>query len=91
MSNSEIAEKKSLYFVFSKKIVLKTIIDSILIGLAYIGAYIIRFDFYMPDIHFQMFEKTILIAVLLDIVFLNLFRINQGRWRYSSVQDLINR
>ena len=90
MSNSEIAEKKSLYFVFSKKIVLKTIIDSILIGLAYIGAYIIRFDFYMPDIHFQMFEKTILIAVLLDIVFLNLFRINQGRWRYSSVQDLIN-
>jgi FlaA1/EpsC-like NDP-sugar epimerase len=90
MNNSESHEIRSLHFSFSKKRIVKTLIDGVLIALAYALAYLIRFDFNLPEMHLQMMEKTILIAVLLNIVFINFLRINQSRWRYSSIQDLLN-
>ena len=90
MNYSEQQENKFLHFSFSKTRIIKTIIDSVLIALAYALAYLIRFDFNLPDMHMQILEKTILIAVLLNIVFINFFRINQSQWRYSSIQDLLN-
>jgi FlaA1/EpsC-like NDP-sugar epimerase len=90
MNNSESRENKHIHVAFSKTRILKTLIDAVIIAGAYALAYLIRFDFNLPEMHMQFLEKTIIIAVLLNIVIINFFRINQSQWRYSSIQDLIN-
>ena len=68
----------------------KIIFDGILLALAYISAYFLRFDFSIPQPYWIYLEQTIPIAILLNLAFINLFRMNQSEWRYSSVQDLVN-
>ena len=90
MNNRQTRENTILYSVFSKRKLLKSAIDCILIAVAYAGAYLIRFDFNLPDNQLQLMNNTILVAVLLNLLFINLLQINRSQWRYSSLQELIN-
>ena len=64
----EAQDQTSEKLIFAKKI-LKIILDGLLLGLAYTFAYWIRFDFNIPSEHFEIFQKTIVIAVLINIAY----------------------
>lgn len=68
----------------------KIIFDSVLLALAYISAYYLRFDFNIPQPYLASMQQTLPLAILLNLAFINLLRMNQSEWRYSSVQDLVN-
>jgi FlaA1/EpsC-like NDP-sugar epimerase len=75
---------------FSKIKLVKIFLDAVLLTLSYILAYHIRFDFNLPPEEIILLQKTLPLAVLCNIAAINLSRMNQSRWRYSSIQDLIN-
>lgn len=68
----------------------KIIFDGALLALAYLSAYYLRFDFHIPQPYMVYLQHTMPVAILLNLAFINLMRMNQGEWRYSSVQDLVN-
>ena len=82
----EALSKSKIY----KTIIFKIIIDGILLGVAYMLAFLLRFDFNLKPEQIKILEQTILVAVLTNIAFINLLRMNQSRWRYSGIQDLMN-
>ncbi|MCD4691442.1 MAG: polysaccharide biosynthesis protein [Calditrichales bacterium] len=76
--------------LFSKIKLVKIFLDAVLLTLSYMLAYNIRFDFNLPPEDILLLKKTFPLAVLCNIAAINLLRMNQSRWRYSSIQDLIN-
>lgn len=64
--------------------------DALLLGLAYNLSYLFRFDFNIPDHQVLLMERTIIIAILMNVIFINLFKINQSPWRYAGMQDVLN-
>lgn len=76
--------------LFSIKKLSKITLDALLLSLAYFLSYLIRFDFNIPHEQFALIKVTLPVAVLMNIAFINLLRINLSQWRYSSIQDLIN-
>ncbi len=68
----------------------KIIFDAFLLAMAYLTAYNVRFDFSLPPEHVAFLESTLPLAILINIAFINILRMNQSQWRYSSVQDLLN-
>ncbi len=70
---------------------LKIIIDALVISLAYIIAFSLRFDLHLPaNNYFIIFKHTIGIAVIIELLSINLLGINQSQWQFTSVQDIIN-
>ncbi len=53
-------------------------------------AFMIRFDGNLPESAFALFLKFITILVLLRVLFLFVFSLDKGLWRYSSSKDLSN-
>ncbi len=76
--------------LFSIKKLSKITLDALLLSLAYYLSYLVRFDFNIPHEQFALIKVTLPVAVLMNIAFINLLRINLSQWRYSSIQDLIN-
>ncbi|MBD3223960.1 MAG: NAD-dependent epimerase/dehydratase family protein [Caldithrix sp.] len=70
--------------------IFKTLLDIFFLTITYTLAYLIRFDFDIPAQDFLVYKKTLPVAVLSTIAFINLLRMNQSQWRYSSIMDLIN-
>ncbi len=70
--------------------IVKILFDGILLSAAYIFSYLVRFDFNTPPDHFALMKSTLFVAVLINLMFINILRMNQNEWRYSSIQDLIN-
>jgi FlaA1/EpsC-like NDP-sugar epimerase len=90
MNGKDTHQKIYIFDYFSKKKIIKAIIDSVLIAAAYSCAYLIRFDFSLPDFQYHQMLNTLPVAVLVNLLFINLLRINRSQWRYSSVQELLN-
>lgn len=55
--------------------------------IAFYLAFLIRFDGYIPHGDFIRFQKTIAVAVLLKVIFLYLFGLSHGYWRYVGIRD----
>jgi lipopolysaccharide/colanic/teichoic acid biosynthesis glycosyltransferase len=53
-------------------------------------AFMIRFDGSVPESAFALFLKFITILVLLRVLFLFIYSLDKGLWRYSSSKDLSN-
>jgi FlaA1/EpsC-like NDP-sugar epimerase len=62
--------------------------DLIAIALAWISAYIIRFNFEVPEVQLiSMMSNLWLVLIVQVIIFLS-FRIHRASWRYSSITDV---
>lgn len=75
--------------MFRLKIV-KVFVDGVLLAAAFYLAFLFRFDLHIPETSFPTVHKVLPIAVLFTLATINFMRLNQGRWRYSSLQDLLN-
>ena len=64
-------------------------IDAMLVALAYLGGYLIRFDFTFPALYREAFPLTVLIMV--GIYWATLLVMGQYRriWRYVTYRDLV--
>jgi FlaA1/EpsC-like NDP-sugar epimerase len=63
-------------------------VDGVLVALAYFLAYRLRFDDLYPERYRELFEATLIPAVVISLVVFTLFRLYQKWWRYSSLRDL---
>ena len=63
--------------------------DLIAIALSWISAFLIRFNFEIPEAHFiSMISNLWLVLIVQGIIFL-IFRVHRASWRYSSISDVI--
>ena len=73
-----------------KNIWLFLLIDSIVITLSLFGAYLLRFDFFIPK-EFTSNAYYFLIVLLFSKLSVNVvFNVYSGLWRYTSIADLLN-
>jgi len=64
-------------------------IDLLLIVLAYLLAFLLRFDGDVTAAHWGMYLITLPAVVIVFALFLWLFGIYRGMWKYSSIRDMI--
>ncbi len=63
------------------------LLDLILIGISFLSAFLLRFDFSIPDNFYPLFKQGILVVLLTKpfvFIFSGLYR---NLWRYASLQD----
>ncbi|MCX5803001.1 MAG: nucleoside-diphosphate sugar epimerase/dehydratase, partial [Proteobacteria bacterium] len=63
--------------------------DVVLVTLSYWLAYLLRFNFSIPEIFYNKFVESLPVLVLIRIVCFYLFRLYSGVWRYASINDLL--
>ncbi len=57
---------------------------------AYYLSYLFRFDGEVPSTEFQRFLKTSSLVVMIETIYLSVFELTQGYWRYVDFRDVIN-
>ena len=65
-------------------------VDFILIPIALIGAFLLRFDFMIPSTVFGLLKHYIPILLFTKLTSFAAFGLYRGMWRYTSISDLIN-
>ncbi len=64
-------------------------VHAVLIVLAYLAAYAIRFDFSVPGHDLAVFWVTLPYLLLLRLVLFEGFRLHNGYWKHFSLHDLV--
>src|SRR5688572_25884851 len=62
----------------------------VVIALAYTIAFLLRFDFTLPEAHRNTFLLTLPAAIVIQYATLSAFKLTRGWWRYVSVSDFLN-
>ncbi|MDA9210895.1 polysaccharide biosynthesis protein [Methylophilaceae bacterium] len=62
--------------------------DLIVIALAWIAAYIIRFNFEIPDAQYISMMSNLSTALIVQVIIFLGFRIHRASWRHSSIIDI---
>lgn len=65
------------------------ILDLVIICLAYIGAYLVKFDGAIPAFDRERLLESLPVVIIAQSVFFHLFRLYRGIWRYFGVRDLL--
>jgi len=73
---------KNFYFVLFT--------DFIIIILSFYASYLIRFEFNIPEIHFNEFLKALPLIIFIKMICFFYFHLYQGMWRYTSLFDIFN-
>ena len=80
--------KDQMHYLIARRFVL--LHDLIMVGIAWIGAYWLRFNLYqIPEpFNTQAYNALPLVCVLQMVVFI-LFGVHRGAWRFTSTHDLM--
>jgi len=65
-------------------------IDILILVSSVYAAYLLRFDFNIPDSMLEMSLKILPILLLIKIICFYFFDLYRGMWRYTSLEDLLN-
>ncbi len=60
------------------------------IGVAYILAFLIRFDFVIPEEYRHTVLATLPVVILIHYLAFHFFKLTRGWWRYVGVADFVN-
>ena len=86
-----VAKDKTLLnaFIYNKKRIAEVLIDLILISVAYIGAYLLRFGgvIYSEDI--ELIKKSLPIIIVIKFSYFFLFGLYKSEWKYAGLNDLV--
>ncbi|MEJ2637842.1 MAG: nucleoside-diphosphate sugar epimerase/dehydratase [Calditrichia bacterium] len=80
--------KRVLSEVRYKKLFLLIFIDLQLIFFSYLSAFVLRFDFNIPEEYFRVFIFTLPLVIFVKLVTYLAFRLNRIVWQYISLNDL---
>jgi FlaA1/EpsC-like NDP-sugar epimerase len=61
-----------------------------LLALAYSGAFLLRFDFSIPEGPRRLYLATLPAAIVLQYAALSAFKLTRGWWRYVSISDFLD-
>ncbi len=64
--------------------------DIALLIIAYISAYMLRFDGVISTEYWTLIKKTLPLVILVKVGIFFIFKLYQGMWRYASLIDLFN-
>ncbi len=73
-----------------KNIWLFLLIDSIVISLSLLGAYLLRYDFIIPKEAFSNASYFLIVLLFSKLSANVVFNVYSGLWKYTSVTDLLN-
>jgi FlaA1/EpsC-like NDP-sugar epimerase len=62
--------------------------DIVAASLAWVAAYLLRFNFEIPQEHEEMMINSLLLVVLIQLANFIVFGLYRGAWRFASVADL---
>ncbi len=79
--------KFSPTIAFSRRRLLVFGLDVVLIGLAFIFAFLLRFDFTVPPALLPLFRQGLLVSLLIKPLVFLLSGLYRNLWRYASLQD----
>jgi len=80
--------KKIKHLIINNRNLIVFTHDLIVIGLAWASAYIIRFNFEVPEVQLiSMISNFFIVLIVQAIIFLSL-RIHRASWRHSSIIDV---
>ena len=65
------------------------LIDALLLALAYVGAYWLRFESIAPD-QWMLLKTTLVPVVAAKMVIFSLSGLHAGAWRFTGIVDLVN-
>ena len=69
---------------------LTLLLDSLAMFASLYLAYALRFDFHIPEQHLRMMQFLFPIVLVTKLSFFAIFRLYQGMWRYTGMEDLLN-
>ncbi|MHB8155152.1 MAG: polysaccharide biosynthesis protein [Candidatus Omnitrophota bacterium] len=75
-------------FILKYRKVFISITNFFLISLSYYLAFMLRFDFNLPDDYFMVFIKTLPFLIFVKFIVFYYFGLFRGLWRYVSIYDL---
>jgi FlaA1/EpsC-like NDP-sugar epimerase len=61
--------------------------DAVLFALAYIAAYLFRFEFLLAPLYLQQIQDVLIWLIPLKLIVFFAFGLYRGMWRYTSVRD----
>ncbi len=64
--------------------------DSLLYILSWYSAYLLKFNFHIPETSIGILVRTLPLIVLTKIIIFYYFNLYRGMWRYTSIDDLFN-
>ncbi len=62
--------------------------DTVLILLSYGSAYLLRFNFAVPEVYYERWLESLPVLILIRILCFYFFGLYSGVWRYASMNDL---
>jgi UDP-GlcNAc:undecaprenyl-phosphate GlcNAc-1-phosphate transferase len=75
-------------FTFKRR-VFEVLLDVVLVGLAYWGAYLLRWDAELQNEQLAVFVKTLPLVIPIEMFFLLVGGVYRGIWRYTGIRELI--
>lgn len=76
-------------FLMHKRRILEVLVDVVLVCLAYISSFVLRFDGAVPQEHFEVLARSLPLIISLKLIVFASFGLYGGVWRYVGMQDLI--
>lgn len=65
------------------------LIDVILINIAYVLAYLLRFDWHLPMEYFTIYMEHAFFIIAIKVAVFNYFSLYNSIWKYASVDELV--
>ncbi len=75
--------------ILNKKQILQAVIDTLLLCLAYMASYLLRFEGRLSPENVLFIEKTLPVIILIKVVSFWAFGLYRGQWRFVSIWDML--
>jgi len=75
--------------ILYKKQILQILVDIIVVNIAYVSAYLLRFEGILTDQNLGLIETSLPILILVKVSLFSMFGLYKGEWRYIGINDMI--
>jgi UDP-GlcNAc:undecaprenyl-phosphate/decaprenyl-phosphate GlcNAc-1-phosphate transferase len=89
--NKKTFQRKSVInsVVLYKKQILQILVDIVVINIAYVSAYLLRYEGILSVQNLELVETSLPIIILVKISLFSIFGLYKGEWRYIGINDMI--
>ena len=75
--------------ILYKKQILQILVDIVVINIAYVSAYLLRYEGVLSDRNLDLIETSLPILILVKISLFSVFGLYKGEWRYIGINDML--
>ena len=75
--------------ILYKKQILQILVDIIVVNIAYVSAYLLRYEGILSERNLELIETSLPILILVKISLFSVFGLYKGEWRYIGINDMI--